>query len=258
MVDQSRTNLAHSAECKARVAEILADDVEFRTKMKRAEERKECARRAMDSIRKVQIGGSSSSGGAPDEVTTHSSSPDRDIEMESAEVEIPMSLKGTKRSREGDLEVDEGVAAKVPLTTSVGTKRGRSNSSSSSSTSSSSDSSTQVEDYKIDGEGDAVMHMNVFPWKHHSTKEYKLSISTKGGNCVQSIYDVSPPRMCRRARIRGLRCGWSLDDSALCLVTGKTWDLLNPQEQKRAWTLFDKTKPKLLEASPPLCVLAGG
>ena len=237
MVDQSRTKLAHSAECKARVAEILDDDVEFRTKMKRAEERKEGASRAMDSIRKVQIGGSSSSGGAPAEVTTHSSSPDRDIEMESAEVEIPMSLKGTKRSREGDLEVDEGVAAKVPLTTSVGTKRGPSNSSSSSSTSSSSDSSTQVEDHKIDGEGDAVVHMNVFPEKQHSTKEYN------GGNCGQSVYDVSPPRMCHRARIRGLRCGWSLDDSALRLVTGKTWDLLNPQEQKRAWNLFDKTKP---------------
>ena len=39
--DQSRTNSAHSAECRARVAEILSDDVEFRTKMKRAEERKE-------------------------------------------------------------------------------------------------------------------------------------------------------------------------------------------------------------------------
>ena len=63
--DQSRTNLAHSAECRARVAEILADDVEFRTKMKRAEERKEGARRAMESFPKVQIGGSSLSGGAP-------------------------------------------------------------------------------------------------------------------------------------------------------------------------------------------------
>ena len=38
--DQSRTNLAHSAECRARFAKILADDVEFRTKMKRANERK--------------------------------------------------------------------------------------------------------------------------------------------------------------------------------------------------------------------------
>ena len=108
--DHSRTNLAHSAECRARVAEFLADDVEFRTKMKRAEERKEGARRAMELFPKVQIGGSTSSGGAPVDVTTHPSSPDKDNGMEGVDVEIPMSVKGIKRSREGDLEVDEGVA----------------------------------------------------------------------------------------------------------------------------------------------------
>ena len=63
----------------------------------------------------------------------------------------------------------------------------------------------------------------------------------------QSVYDVaeifSPPRVCHRDRIRGLRGDWSLDDSAMCTVTGKTWDLLNSQEQKRAWNLFYKTKP---------------
>ena len=42
----------------------------------------------------------------------------------------------------------------------------------------------------------------------------------------------------------------------MCPVTGKTWDLLNSQEQKRAWNLFYKAKPKLLAASPPLMVLA--
>ena len=39
-------------------------------------------------------------------------------------------------------------------------------------------------------------------------------------------------------------------------VTRRTWDLLNSQEQKRAWNLFCKTKPELLAASPPLLVLA--
>ena len=66
----------------------------------------------------------------------------------------------------------------------------------------------------------------------------------------------SPPRVCCRARTRGLRGGWSFDDNSLCPVTGKTWDLLNPQEQKRAWNLSYKTKPKLLVSSPPLLVLA--
>ena len=67
--------------------------------------------------------------------------------------------------------------AKVPAITSVGLKRGRSDSSSSSS--SSSTSTCEQEDQKIDGEGDAVMHMNNFT-EQHLTKEYKSSISTKG------------------------------------------------------------------------------
>ena len=79
----------------------------------------------MKSCPKVQIRGSGSSGGAPVYVTTHSSSPDKDIDMESADVEVPMPVKGgIEKSGEGDFEVDEG-AANVPLTTSVGTKRGR-------------------------------------------------------------------------------------------------------------------------------------
>ena len=140
-------------------------------------------------------------------MTTHPSSPDKDIHMGGADVEIPMSVKGIKRSREGDLEVDEGVAAKLPFITSVGTKRGRSSSSSSSSTSSSSHSSSQVEDWNIDGEGDALMNMKNSP-EQHLTEENKLSISTKGVCEVAEIF--SPPRVCRKARIRGLRGGWSL------------------------------------------------
>ena len=53
--------MKEGADCRARVAEILADDVKFRTKMKRVEERQEGARRAMESFPKVQIGGSTSS-----------------------------------------------------------------------------------------------------------------------------------------------------------------------------------------------------
>ena len=60
--DHSRTNLAHSAECRARVAEILADDVGIQTKMGKAAERKEGERRPLEPFPKVHVGGSSSSG----------------------------------------------------------------------------------------------------------------------------------------------------------------------------------------------------
>ena len=56
----SRTNLAHSAACRARMADILLDDVEFRANVERAEER-----RGMEPFPEVQKRGSSSSGSAP-------------------------------------------------------------------------------------------------------------------------------------------------------------------------------------------------
>ena len=40
------------------------------------------------------------------------------------------------------------------------------------------------------------------------------------------------------------------------VLCDRTWDLLNSQEQKSAWNLLYKTRPKLLAASPPLLVLA--
>ena len=69
------------------------------------------------------MGGSSSSGSAPVDVTTHSGPPYNDVDMESAEVGIPMSVTGTKRVRDSDLEVGEGVATQVLVTPSVGTRQ---------------------------------------------------------------------------------------------------------------------------------------
>ena len=70
--DQSRTNLAHGRECRARV-DVLASDVEFRTNFKKADERKEGSRRVMEEFPRVQAGGSSSSGSAPVEPTAQPS-----------------------------------------------------------------------------------------------------------------------------------------------------------------------------------------
>ena len=196
----------------------------------------------------MQVGGSSSSGSAHVELPAHSSSKEKDVVMDSADVEIPLadgadvtvnassplskSETSTKRSRENDEECEDSVATKLPATTAVGLKkRGRSDSGSST-TSSSSSSMSQEEDQKIDGEGDAVMHMNL----PALTDEYQFCFSEKGENGTelrqtrgQSNCDVaeifSPPTIGKRARARGLRGGWSLDSGALCPLTGKTWDL---------------------------------
>ena len=137
----------------------------------------------------MQVGGSSSSGSAHVETPAHSSSKEKDVVIDSADVEIPLadgahvtvnassplskSETGTKRSRENDEECEDSVATKLPAITAVGLKRGRSDSSSS--TSSSSSSMGQEEDQKIDGEGDAVMHMNL----PALTDEYQFCFSER-------------------------------------------------------------------------------
>ena len=75
--DHSRINLTHSADSRARVVEILADDVGFQTKKTKAAERKEGERRPLEPFPKLQVGGSSSSGRAPVETPARSSSKEK-------------------------------------------------------------------------------------------------------------------------------------------------------------------------------------
>ena len=89
--DHSQTNLAHSAEGRARVAEILADDAGFQTQMRKATERKEGERRSVEPFPKGQVGGSSSSGIPLVETLVHSSSKEKDVVVDSADVEIPLA-----------------------------------------------------------------------------------------------------------------------------------------------------------------------
>ena len=144
-------------------------------------------RRPLELSPKVQVGGSNSSG-APVGTPAHSSSKETDAVMDSADVDIPLadrthataiessssskSVKGTKRTRDIDEECEDRVAAKIPATTSVGLKRGRSGSS----TISSGSSVGQEEDQTIDGEGHAVMHMHL----PALSGEYKCCISAQG------------------------------------------------------------------------------
>ena len=76
---------------------------------------------------------------------------------------------------------------------------------------------------------------------------------------VDDVLEIfSPPRVCRRARSKGFRGGWSLDESAMCFVTGKTWDLLNSQKRKSLeFVLQDQAQVVCCVAST-LCTAARG
>ena len=83
------------------VLSILADDDGFQTKMTKAAERKEGERRPLEPFPKVQVGGSSSSGRAPDPPLAaarywllrhlHIQVQKKDVVMDSAEVAIPLA-----------------------------------------------------------------------------------------------------------------------------------------------------------------------
>ena len=151
--DHSSTDLAHSADCRARVVEILADDIAFRTRMKKAMGRKEGARR-MKPRPKVQMGSSTSSRCAPVDLTAHLCPQNKDVGMDNADIEIllsdgahatakastlpSISVTGTLGGAEMVTKTfQDGQVAKVPATTFLGVKRGRSDSSRSTSSSSS-------------------------------------------------------------------------------------------------------------------------
>ena len=124
--------------------------------MKKAVEGKDGARRVAEQSPKVQVGGSRSSGSPPVDVIAHPCPQDKDVVMDSVDVQIPqsdgthaaatasrpapMSVTGTKSGKDGDEDFEDGQVAKVLATTSVGLKRGRSDISSGASSSSSSTS----------------------------------------------------------------------------------------------------------------------
>ena len=102
---------------------------------------------------------------------------------------------------QNDEECEDSVATKVHATTAVGFARGRRDTNSR--TSSSSSSMSQEEDQKIDGEGDAVMHMSPPPALND---EYHFCFSAKGGgmflNSVRLVDNLSMmwPRSFRRRK----------------------------------------------------------
>ena len=90
-------------------------------------------------------------------------------------------------------------------------------------------------------------------------KKYKElhSVEQRGGK-KNSRYLVaeafSPPRVCKRARERGLTGGWSLDWMHTDPITGAKWDLRDPDAQERIVKMIYRDRPELLILSPP-CTL---
>ena len=78
------------------------------------------------------------------------------------------------------------------------------------------------------------------------------------GRRQRGCYDVvevfSPPRICARARERGLRGGWSLDWMTTDPITGMKWDLRLPRIQQKVMDMLRRDRPDMVIACPP-CTL---
>jgi len=93
--------------------------------------------------------------------------------------------------------------------------------------------------------------------RNRATHYQALSAEKRGGICKNKYFCAeafSPPRLCERARSRGLKGGWSLDIIAKDPITGEMWDLSCGSRQKKAIGMLRRDKPKLLVVSPP-CTL---
>ena len=228
--DLTKGTLGHSAKCKVRIQEILAEDEGFEHKMAKAEARKNKYCEDVNAARTAAPPAATSS--SSDSPVERPAPPpehlDPDMDNEEAEFEIPVIPK-RGRSEDDDEEPQVKRTQTTPTPTqasSVGEKRRREDD----------DQGDDVRMNRVDEDGDNVMNL-----KDDEHLDLQASISAKGGEDSgrkYSTYDVaeifSPPRTAARARARGLKGGWSMGDKVKCPVTGRIWDLLNPGDQRAA------------------------
>lgn len=79
-------------------------------------------------------------------------------------------------------------------------------------------------------------------------KKGRNASSRKGKYDVCELF--SQPRVCARARARGLRGGWSLDLNHADSITGGKWDLSLERDQEKAIRMIRREKPLVLGLSP--------
>ena len=252
----TETTRAHTAACRKRIKETLAEDESFREMKRRAEDRAN------------QYHGEKLEAEAENPAA-------EEAELSDDQDEIPIPSRAKRDN--GDLNTDgEDTPIDVPACAASnenhnGAKRHKAERGADSSSSDNIPQGNKRD--RDDGEDREDLNSK----RHESElekqeREMKLleresregellselkdelyrSRNSSSGN-HRPLYDVceifSAPRVTARARRRNLRAGWTMDIDTVDPVTGRSWDLTVPGEKKRAWGLLYKSKPKLLVAS---------
>ena len=251
MGDRSKSRASHSAECRTRVRAWMAQDSVHKTKIEEADRRKDeyLAKRVEEHEMehsnakqpRIAVDGDPMVGLTPGA----SSSGQKRVREDDPEDEMRPTHYRTLAQDEELLAAEEGppaehgeqVAAPMAAPERV-----------------------QAADPTVDMESDGDASINL-EWQEPSQllslKETVMSLyplEQRGGSKL-SKYVVaeafSPPRICKRARERGLAGGWSLDWLTMCPVTGRKWDLRDNNVQKKVVDMIRKDKPELLILCPP-------
>ena len=210
--DVTKSRASHSKECRARIRTSMVNDKVMRKKVEDAEKRRD--------------------------------------EYLARRIEEEMNDKDHKRPRiEVENMTDEQLS---PTTQGESSKRGREGHDA--------EEANRPTQYQTVGEvaqvpvPDGYDASEDVPMVGETVLNACYTTPLRGGKKVNK-YDVceafSPPRTCARARQRGMRGGWSLDCSTTDPITGREWDLRDPETQKRVVAMLYRDRPSLLVVCPP-------
>ena len=229
-----KTRMSHNSTCRTRIREAMAkhEETKQRIRKKEEEESEFLARQVEETIEReksakaprIEVAGEDEPKKTTEQSQSSSSSSGSGQQMET----------GRSQKRERDAQHDEEENSRptgyqtidepeVPPARGMKRRGG---------------------DRDADGDdnmGDELMYM----------KESD-SLRRDGRYSVAEVF--SPPRVCARARERGMAGGWSMDWMERCPITGQAWDLSKRHIQEKAMKLLKRDKPGLLIASPP-CTL---
>ena len=118
--------------------------------------------------------------------------------------------------------------------------------------------STQNQKRREANTGKRDSELNNIANKHDDIANENLSSTSRRSKNKESKYAVceafTPPRICPRARSRGVAGGWSLDIKTVDPITGAKYDLRDSGDQRKVIQMLHRDRPEVLMVCPP-CTL---
>lgn len=246
--DRAYQHVHHSEDCRKRLEDMMRNDEAYREQVERAEFRRterlaevlerrmraqdrqarldeETARKKRKVVHQTEGEKDPSPGGeSPAEATPSSSA--RPMEASSSSTTTtatvsppPSTDRPQAQDGDGDEMMDDGIPLATPEAINMSGKR----------------EATEVGDDEGKRRRPRLQCLN------------ELSDGVEFD--ISEVFSV--PRMTLTSKKRGLRAGYSLDETKVDVITGKKWDLSSSRHLASLWSLLKNRPSRLLVASPP-------